>query len=430
MHPLIRRFALALPLAAVILPPVSDRGLNAQPPGDLIDQTRRLQAVADQQLESEVRSSMAEAARLNDKAEVVNRYKGLLQRVEADTNLPEDRRAGLKRVLQDRIRMAETAVAVKQDEAPAGKSRTQFAEGSPARPATVATPADDAKVKQAIANIAVLNAQGKRAEAQRQARDLLQKNPDNVSVQVLNGISTALTSQADATAVRNETERRRVGVALGEAKSFVAATSDLEFGADWKKISEERLKKYGQSAEDKALLETLSAPMKVEFKGTRFQDVMDYMSNQMKRTIFLDKSAMEEGQITYDTPITFSTRGPVSTRIALHKMLSDLNLTYVIRDGVFQVTSTTRAKDMMITRVYDIGGLVVGNTLTPPGVAVDPQLAQNVQAIIDMIVQSVDPSSWVGRGGTGMIGYNIPTHSLIIRQSAEVHSMIGGSLNR
>jgi hypothetical protein len=111
-------------------------------------------------------------------------------------------------------------------------------------------------------------------------------------------------------------------------------------------------------------------------------------------------------------------------------VLSDLNLTFVIRDGVIHVTNTTRAKDLMVTRVYDIGALVMGNNIAQPGVAVDPQLAQNVQAIIDMIVQSLDPSSWVGRGGTGMIGYNIPTHSLIIRQSAEIHSMIGGSLGK
>ena len=47
-----------------------------------------------------------------------------------------------------------------------------------------------------------------------------------------------------------------------------------------------------------------------------------------------------------------------------------------------------------------------------------------------MITQSVDPSSWMGQGGIGVIGYNIPTQSLIIRQSAEVHNMIRGSLGR
>ena len=43
--------------------------------------------------------------------------------------------------------------------------------------------------------------------------------------------------------------------------------------------------------------------------------------------------------------------------------------------------------------MYDIGPLVIGNTLSPPGTAVDPQLAANVQVIVEMITQSVDPSS-------------------------------------
>jgi hypothetical protein len=423
MHPLVRRLAIIAPLAAA-------SAAFAQSPGDLIDQTRRMQAVAAQQLEADVRTGLAEGAHLADKAEAVNRYKSMLQRVEADTNLPEDRRAGLKRVLQDRIRLAETALAATKDDPPAARGRTQFAEGVHAKPAGDAAPADTPKIKEAIAAIAVLNAQGNRAEAQRQARELLQKHPDNVSVQVLNGLSTSFDSRTEANAVRADAERSRVGVAREENRSATPQAADLVFGKDWLRISEKRLKKYGQSAEDKALLATLSAPIKVEFKASHLQDVMNTMSNEMKRTIFLDKSALEENQITYDTPINFSTRGPVTTRVALRKILSDLNLTFVVRDGVIHVTTTTRARDLMVTRVYDIGALVMGNTISPPGVAVDPQLAQNVQAIIDMIIQSVDPSSWVGRGGTGMIGYNIPTHSLIIRQSAEVHSMIGGSLGK
>src|SRR5205085_12464958 len=130
-------------------------------------------------------------------------------------------------------------------------------------------------------------------------------------------------------------------------------------------------------------------------------------------TIILDKNALEEAQITYDTPVTFSLRTPVATRTALRKVLGDLNLTYVIRDGTIHVTSQSRAKDLMVTRNYYIGDLVLGNSLFFPaphlGATVDPQLAQNVQAIIDMLVQSVDPSSWMGKGGLGMIGYNIPT---------------------
>ena len=45
-----------------------------------------------------------------------------------------------------------------------------------------------------------------------------------------------------------------------------------------------------------------------------------------------------------------------------------------------------------------------------------------------MVTNSLDPMSWQGKGGNGTIGFNIPTMSLIVRQSAEVHLMIRGGM--
>ena len=45
-----------------------------------------------------------------------------------------------------------------------------------------------------------------------------------------------------------------------------------------------------------------------------------------------------------------------------------------------------------------------------------------------IIVTSIDPDSWEQRGGPGTIRYYAPTRSLVIRQSAEVHTMVKGSL--
>jgi hypothetical protein len=56
------------------------------------------------------------------------------------------------------------------------------------------------------------------------------------------------------------------------------------------------------------------------------------------------------------------------------------------------------------------------------------QAAQNVNAIIDLIQTSVDPESWKKNGGQGTIVFHGPSMSLVIKNSAEVHSMIGGGL--
>ena len=422
MLALLRRVAALVSLAA-------GATALAQSPDDLIDQTRRLQAVADQQLEADVRAGMAEAAKLSDKAEAVKRYKGLLQRVEEDKNLPADRRSALKRVLQDRIRLAETTAAT--DEAPA-KTRTQFAEGAPAKPAKPVA-ADAGKIKEAIAAISTLNQQGKQADAQRQAGELLKKYPDDVAVQILNGVSATAASLAEVQTTRLEAERRQVVASHDMDRSAMAPVRDYELPGNWKELSERRLKAYGLSTEDKAILDALAAPIKVEFKSSKLQDVIEYMSNQMKRTIILDKSALDEAQLNYDTPVSCSFKTPVATRTALRALLNSVNLTYVVREGVIHVTSSARAKDMMVTRSYYIGDLVTGfgTFSSPPQLGMphdQAQLAANVQVIIEMITQSVDPTSWMGKGGLGVIGYNIPAQSLIIRQSAEVHNLIRGSL--
>jgi hypothetical protein len=428
MRPLLRRLAVLVPLAVA---PVA----LAQQPVDLIDLTRREQAIAVQQLEAEVRAGMQEAAKLTDKAEAVKRYQALAQRVQDDKNLPDDRRAALKHVLQDRIKLAEVEAAT--PDAALTKKHVQFAEGSPAKAgnAKAEPPADAGKIKEGIAKVDSLAQQGKQAEAQKAAKELLAKYPDTVSVQILNGISTSAEALAEAQAVRVETDRRRLVAMRDVDRSAMAPVRDFEFPSNWKQLSERRLKAYGMSAEDKAVLESLAAPIKIEFKGTRLQDVIDYLSNQMKRTIILDKNALDEGQLNYDTPVTVSFKTPVATRTALRIMLNNLNLTYVVRDGIIQVTNAARAKDVMVTRSYYIGDLVTGlgmfSSAPQLGQPQDQaQLAANVQVIIEMITQSVDPSSWIGKGGLGVIGYNIQTQSLIIRQSAEVHNLIRGSLNR
>lgn len=416
-----------LPRTAAVLAALAGApALVAQTP-DLIDQTRRLQAVAVQQVEAEVRLGLSEGSRLTDKGEAVARYRKLLARVEESKDLPDDCKAALKRVLTDRIRIAETAADAKDD---APKVRPQFAEGTAAKPQAAADASD---VKAGIASVAALNKQGKQADAQKAARELLAKHPDDVAVNILNGISTTATSLKETDAVRVEKERGGLYAMRDIDRAAAPPTGDVTFPPDWKEKSARRLKNYGLTPDEKAMMQALSAPIQFEFKNSRFQDVMDYLSTRMNRTIMIDKNALDEGQITYDTPVTCSLKTPVATRTALRYILNQLNLTYVTREGVIQITNASRAKDQMVTKSYYIGDLVAGTGTfggaVQFGVAVDQaQLAQNVQAIIEMLVQSTDPQSWQGRGGLGNIGYNIPTQSLIIRQSAEVHSLIRGSL--
>jgi len=155
---------------------------------------------------------------------------------------------------------------------------------------------------------------------------------------------------------------------------------------------------------------------------------MDSLSTIMGLTIVIDKAALDDLQITYDTPVTFSVRQPVAARTALRAILRGLGLTYVVREGTVFVTTPLRARDLLVTKAYYLGDLVkpVGGPFTPVG---DPlSEALNVATIINMIVTSIDPDSWDVRGGPGTIRYYAPKMAILVRQSAEVHTMIRGSM--
>jgi hypothetical protein len=404
----------------------------AQAP-DLIDRTKRLQEVAGRQIEAEVRLALSEAGRLveTDRPQALERYQTLLKKLESDSVLTDERKATFVRVVQDRIRVAEAAAASDAETAAERKAREAIEKLQ--KITAEKDQAERTKIKAEMETIAGLRKEGKLAEAARQAKDLLKQHPDDLGVQVLNGISSKDAQIQDAKAVMTDTADRRLAAMRDLDKSMIVPNGDIEFPKDWKEKTARRMKSQQLSPVEMKILQALDQPISVEFKGSRLQDVADYISTMTNMTIVLDKPALDENQLSYDTPVTFVLKSKVATRTALRALLNQLGLTYIVRDGVIQVTSQPRARDMMVMKSYYIGDLVSVAGLfggaTQYGTALDQaQLAQNVSGIVEMVTSSLDPMSWQGKGGNGTIGFNIPTMSLIVRQSAEVHLMIRGGL--
>jgi len=391
-----------------------------------------MREVAVRQVEADVRLALSEAGRTaeTDRPKAIEQYKAILKKLDADNLLAEERKAALVRVVQDRIRVAEAGSAGDAETAAERKAREAI-EKLQKLNAEKET-ADRAKIKSGIDAVAALKKEGKIAEAAKQAKELLKQYPDELSVQVLNGISSAENQIKDAKAVQTEKDDRRVAAIRDIDRSATAPIGDIEYPKDWKEKSARRLKAQQLSPVEMRILQALAQPITVEFKGSRLQDVADYVSTMSGVTVVIDKGALDENQLSYDTPVTFSLKTKVATRTALRAMLNQLNLTYVVRDNVINITSLPRARDMMITKTYYIGDIVAVSGLfggaAQYGPALDQaQLAQNVSGVVEMITSSLDPMSWQGKGGTGTIGFNIPTMSLVVRQSAEVHMMMRGS---
>ena len=210
---------------------------------------------------------------------------------------------------------------------------------------------------------------------------------------------------------------------MGEAA--VPPKSDYDLPDDWLEKSKRRSALRKLTAIEKAILEALKKPVKVDYTTETFQSVIDDLSKRMGQNILLDKQALEEANVTYDTPITLRFNKPVSARTALKRVLADVGLTYIIRRETIEVTTLARARETMTVRTYYVGDLLGVASPLLPATYNQFQMIQAIGSIINQI-QGIDPETWEGRGGSGTLTFDPIRMSLIVKQSAEIHYMLNG----
>jgi hypothetical protein len=387
--------------------------------GDLLDQMRRMDRVAAQKMEADVRQALREAERLarSDRPKAVERLKQALALLEDDTLLLPERRESLKRMLKDRIRVTQTDT---DNTAPRGTEKDKKLP-SPARRA-----ADDHRA-------------GDQAAEQ----------------------MTRTTSELEkARQLQKDRERQLAAGYRDVDKSATLSSGDMEFPSDWKERTKGRTTTVQLTAKERSILQALNTTISVNFRNSKLEDVIEYLQTYTGQAILLDREGMKDVEISYDTGITLNVKG-VTVRTVLRKILADLGMAYVIKDETIQATSAQRAREMMVVRRYYIGDLLAGMSalgnsgspqnalgnagLFPGGVrpltgfpftpVINPQLQairnmENVKQVIELIQTSVDPQTWQTNGGNGAITFHAPSMSLLIKQSAEVHALLesGGLL--
>jgi hypothetical protein len=359
---------------------------------DYLDQVARKNEVLVQKIEDEVTDALVKSRRLGprDPAKAVRLLKETLAHVEDNTALTESRRTVLSRVLRQRVRSWEEKV-----------DRT----------------ARDGGAREDVRE---------RRRARRAEDDDARRGRFEDIRGIYRGRSDAIREAARG---RSEGDRRARGT-LGEVeRSAMLPRGEVEFPRDWKARVAKR-KPALLSKREKAILRILNSVISVDFKEQSFNSVIDYLRDKTGQPFLVDKQAMEEANIDYDTPISLKAK-KVTVRTLLRKVLADVGLTYIIKDEMIQITSWKKAKASMVVRTYPVADIV---TCLDPGVPPllrPAQTVQNVKSLISLIKSSIDPDSWGnGEQGGGSISFHAGTMSLVVKQSAEVHYRLGNSLGR
>lgn len=132
----------------------------------------------------------------------------------------------------------------------------------------------------------------------------------------------------------------------------------------WRRLSDRRLDRYGSielsgdNETEQRIQKALGEETIQQFFETPLEEAIQKISQDHNIPIVIDSRALEDIGLTADTPVSLELEN-VSLRSFMRLMLRELELTYMIKDEVMQITTIEAAEENRVTKVYPVGDLVV-----------------------------------------------------------------------
>jgi uncharacterized protein with von Willebrand factor type A (vWA) domain len=356
----------------------SDRGFPAEGSltdrfageGALLDDVEQQKHLFSEMLRKEVENTVIDARRqMRDSPEqAAQQLKLTLQNVERATELNPATRAQLVDKLQTALRESQRAASIKdeldaeREESLAAARERQMLNARLAR--------QQEKEKQLVERFMSLVDEKRFGEAEELAVILEETDPEGVVPRVADvwgrlqreyylqevarlarwkGFSDTL-YQIDLSAVPFPDEPPIV---------YPEASVWEELSVRRKKSSSVDLKKKGSA--DEKIEEALASPLVgtgLQFTDVPLEQVVASLRDQYDMEVQIDTPALDDIGLSPDELVTVDLRN-VTLRSALRFMLSQLQLTYVIRDEVLMITTPEEAETELIVKVYPVADLVL-----------------------------------------------------------------------
>lgn len=210
-------------------------------------------------------------------------------------------------------------------------------------------------------------------------------------------------------------------------------------------------------------LRALRQPVsRAEFDGMSLEDFVEWLERTSKANVVVRWPLLESAGVSREAPIHLKlhdvTLGQVLTHVLEQISPREMPLAYQAIENVLTISTKDDLNRKMIVRTYEVRYLVMrvpqfeglrmnvedvgrggrrgaglGPMVSPAGgsggavsAADDTRLDESVRNLIRVIESTVKPESWRVNGGPGTIAFF--QGKLIVRNSAEVHEILGGSL--
>jgi hypothetical protein len=272
-----------------------------------------------------------------------------------------------------------------------------------------------------------------RLEKERLEQAKLQTQQKSVYDQAKDKVDNANRSLNAQKQIQSAKEKGFNDIAMGIDKTSSKMTEE-RITQHFIDISSKR-KLFKLTKQEEALMKALNSTITVDFskdRGDTFKDVLSLLTEKARAAggqlnIFPDEASLKEVGVEYDTRVNFKAE-KVTVRTVLKKVLGDLGLTFVIKEGNIYAITPDRMKDYTVVRYYPVQDLMAPLDPRFGPIAMKAQQLQQANQLILLITQTIEPASWAGIGerGYGTISYDPATMSLVIRHTAEMHFMLGG----
>ena len=407
----------------------------AQAPVDPIERAKTTQNLAEQKAENEIVEAIANA----DKLKIVSAFKAIQRLKEAQTNLAlavslgQAKRTELDAKLEAKIGILEGKLPVVRPDNDPNANAVKVREKLDQLKAAV----ELREVADGLKKAADAADANRHNDARRHVLSLAEKYPNNPQVIALSG----QTNTSDQLRANQKLSRDYADAWLVNQRQVVASsiptTDDIQFpdAKKWQALTKLRKNqdRIQLSPKEEAILKSLDTAFPANFADRPFEEALQELSNVIDQPIFIDKKSLEDAGLDLSRKVTF--KGNVTARTALRALLQANQLTFIVKEEMIQVVTLERAEKELTTRSYYLGDLVQG--VGPFGNAVVwgpnmsyQQTVTNSETIVKSITDSIDPRSWKQAGGPCTITFHIPTMSVVVRASTEVHASMGYSVGK
>ncbi len=152
----------------------------------------------------------------------------------------------------------------------------------------------------------------------------------------------------------------------------------------------------------------LSQNIDVDLSEVPLDSAIRTLAEQSKADIRLDWPALRDAGVRRREPISLQLRER-SLRTVLDLLVSNLDLAWIMRDGVLWITTPEQEQRLLVVALYDVRDLCRNNNES--------------DALLQAIQSQTDPESWLDAGGEGDVRFLRPG-LMAVRHTEQVQASI------